>query len=251
MTQPATGCGASIDLPFDLTPQALEEFDGKVMQYILGDIAAIAINCSRLECTSAAQIALLLRACHMAKHGGAVIALPSAPAGLISVLKAVDVDAYFDADASSLQKKSPSVEPCKLRGQILTHEFTLASESVGGTAAKLASFLGRVAGDTVHAFEWKTIFGEWIAVLRDLSELDSSQQITLIASTTDEQVSVSIIDPGEPLNLCDRVRGIAFEEAIEAQNHPAMSMALVQHLVDGITYERSDGTNTHTLEKCL
>jgi hypothetical protein len=251
MTQPASGCGASIDLPLDLTPQALDDFDGEVMQHILGDIAVLAVNCSCLDYITAAQIDLLLRACHVAKEGDAVIALPSAPTGLISVLKAIEIEACFDAEASAWHAESPTAVPCTFRDQFLTHEFTLAAESVNCTAAKVSSLLSGVDGDTAHIFEWKTLFHAWITVLRAISELNTSQQITLIASTFRERLSVSIIDPGETLNLCDKFTNVEFREAVEVQNHPAMNMALVQQLANSITYERSDNANTHTLEKSL
>ena len=251
MTHPTTGCGASIGLPFELTPQALDEFDGTVMQHILSDTAAIAIDCSGLNHISAAQIALLLRACHMAKHGGAAVALPGASVGLIRVLRAVEVHDYFDAEVSGWPQDHLTTEPCELRGQVLTHDFTLASEPIDCAASKLSSFLCRAGGDEAHTFEWNTIFHEWIALLQAISELDSSKQVNLIASTSSECMSVSIMDPGEPLNLCDRITNVEFREAIEAQNRPAMCMALVQRLVDSITYERSNETNAHTLEKCL
>jgi anti-sigma regulatory factor (Ser/Thr protein kinase)/anti-anti-sigma regulatory factor len=239
-------------VPANLSDDAVARFDQELKLLLTRGHSSVALDTGHLDYVTSSHIKLLWQAYHLCLDSGATMKLESLSAGLVRVLKVLDLHELFVGEHGTAhpQLRKAVREESGDTGAYYVDEFTANSDGIDNALDGFLKFLKRFDLTDEAIFELRTVFYEVVTNIRLHSRAGADELIVFATSVERSRVVLIFADSGISFNPETRADDFDPHAASEAGATRGFGLALVRRLTDKMSYVRvSDAVNVLTLER--
>lgn len=230
----------------------MAEFEDKLTNTLQECQANVAMDCSALEFVTSSHINLLWAAYLQCADDGIAMYLQSPTAGLIRVLKVLDLydvfeyrdEGTFAVTGNDLPVFDNSLRP-SYRDQIPADR-----ESVDKALIDFLHFLSEAGLPELTEFELRTIFYEVTTNIRLHSGISEKDRMEFTVKVGDRRIILEFVDSGMPFDLTSQNLELEPRLAGQRRQKRGIGINMVHKLANRVSYTRQDNSrNVVVIEK--
>ena len=241
-----------IQLPVDLSPANVIEFNVQLKHCLNIGTNEIKIDCSSILQISSSHIGLLWQAFFDCRQAGVALLLDSASDGLKRVLVTLDVAEIFGIDERTIERyQQNQFETFKIQAsQQYDDRINVSKLGTEAFLLRFSSFLKTLGISQNAAYEIRTVLYEILTNICNYSGLEESANIEFTAHTDSQGIALTIRDKGISFDPTKFKRTTDFASAAQKRQHRGFGLVMVNKMVNEIQYSRTNnGYNLLTLVK--
>ncbi|MCP4566358.1 MAG: STAS domain-containing protein [FCB group bacterium] len=242
----------SLNVPSQLTPGNVTDFEDKLSSVLRNCQENIAMDCSALEFVTSSHINLLWAAHLQCADDGITMYLQSPTAGLIRVLKVLDlydVFEYTNEGTFAVTSNEKPVFDNSLRPSYRDH-IPADRESIDKALIDFMNFLSGGGLPELTEFELRTIFYEVTTNIRLHSGISEKDRMEFTVKVGDRRIILEFIDSGMPFDITSQNLELEPRLAGQRRQKRGIGLNMVHKLADRVSYTRQDNSrNIVAIEK--
>jgi anti-sigma regulatory factor (Ser/Thr protein kinase)/ABC-type transporter Mla MlaB component len=238
--------------PKDISEDATRRFIRDIDRAINENSNEIVLDCSHLQQVTSSHINALWQAWRLCHETGRKVRLHRPPAGLIRVLRALDLHDLFLAPDGNLQDSRQG--PCSIGDEAKEYHFQDSFAAKAGQIDKaqdrFSNYLESLGVDEMTIFELTTVFYEVTTNIRTHGRLSRHDSIEFNALYSNGEILMEFIDPGQPFDM--RIVPYEFDpdDVITDRKTHGFGLIMINRLTDSLEYKRKQNRfNVLTLTK--
>lgn len=241
-----------VQAPAVLSGDAISTFEKSIRDLLQKGPDFISLDCSQLRHATSSHINALWLAYQRCADIGVELRLRSVPAGLVRVLKVLDLYELFtyEEQIASPQTKEATQFVLEDFQKRYDDKFRADADSINKALNRFIQFLVPMQLSQLIEFELRTVFYEVATNIVTHAGIRKDSSIVFTAKANDSKIVLIFADSGIPFDMTDH--RATFDPRIAGKNGQkhGLGITMIRKLTDRISYIReNDLTNVLRIEK--
>jgi len=246
------GATLVIKIPKILSITSVDSFYDELNNGLSRKPAAVELDCSQIDLVTSSHVNLLWEARSSCLGLNVEIKLCFVSAGLIRVLKVLDLYDVFLGSDGSVAEEDSNVQAINtaLCEEVLNLEFRVESKALTRALAEFRRFLSKLRIPMKNVIELEIVFYEVTTNIRLHSGLTSDNTIIFIATPSPDKLVLCFTDHGKEFDPTSFKSNFDPEKVIKEHKKHGFGLTMITRMTGKQSYERRDDRiNVFTLEK--
>ena len=247
-----TGATLVIKVPKVLSVTAIDRFYDDLNNGLSRKPSIVELDCSQVDLVTSSHVNLLWEARSNCLNSNIEVKLSSVSAGLIRVLKVLDLyDVFLGSGEVSHDEDSPSQAVDNVQDEAgLNLEFRVESKAITRALAEFRRFMSRLKIPMKSVIELEIVFYEVTTNIRLHSGLAADNTVIFTATPLSDKLVMCFTDHGKEFDPTAQVSDFDPEKIIRDRKKHGFGLTMINRMTGNMIYERRDGRiNVLTLEK--
>jgi anti-sigma regulatory factor (Ser/Thr protein kinase)/anti-anti-sigma regulatory factor len=242
----------TVSIPIEVMPDRYRDFEGEIAAALTRKAVAVCIECGELERVTSSHVNLLWQAHQACLSAGAELRLAHPSAGLLRILRMMDLIHVFGMDEASsrLELKPDECPPVVTRTTTYADTFVPTVMEIDNAIGRFVGFITSVGAGPSLLLELRTIFYEIATNIRIHSGLSEQDAVSFEACANADRLTITFIDTGNPFNPTAGREKVDAVQASHQRQKRGFGLPMIHQFADSIAYHRDEsGRNILTLSK--
>jgi len=246
------GATLVVKVPKVLSVTAVDNFYDDLNKGLSNKPGIVELDCSQIELVTSSHINLLWEARSSCLNLNIDIKLSFVSAGLLRVLKVLDLyEVFFGSGGSSVvEEDGIQAVNTALCEDVLNLEFRVESKATTRALAEFRRFLSKLKIPMKNVIELEIVFYEVATNIRLHSGLTSDNTIIFTVTPSPDKLAMCFSDHGKEFDPTGYTSDFNPEKIIKGRKKHGFGLTMITRMTGKMTYERRDDrVNVLILEK--